>query len=150
MACHPISTLADEDRYAAFLADAGPEARIVAYADKRAAQRLQPMDRRFARWERRHPDYLESLSRARRRADELERQVCVDAGIDPSDVHRLRWVRPVMERAVAETAPAGAEAASGVETAPAGAEAASGVETAPAGAEAAAPAGAVAATESES
>ena len=99
VASHPVSTLADEDHYAAFLAGADRETRFVAYADKRATQRLQSMDRRFARWERRHPDYAESLSRARRRATELERQVCADAGVDPQDVRRLRWVGPAMVRA---------------------------------------------------
>ena len=51
---HPVTRLADPATAAALLA--GPvEARILAYADKRAGQRLESMDARFASWRRRYP-----------------------------------------------------------------------------------------------
>ena len=81
------------------------EARIVAYADKRAGQRLESMDDRFASWRRRYPSGP-GRSRARRPAprgkrgwdDEtggarrtrgrstLEREICAAAGIAPREV----------------------------------------------------------------
>jgi putative nucleotidyltransferase with HDIG domain len=51
---HPVTRLAD-DVDAARLAAAPLEARIVAYADKRAGQRLESMDERFGSWRRRYP-----------------------------------------------------------------------------------------------
>jgi hypothetical protein len=51
---HPVTRLADDADHAR-LADAALEARIVAYADKRAGQRLEPMADRFASWRRRYP-----------------------------------------------------------------------------------------------
>src|SRR4051794_19710484 len=51
---HPVTRLAD-DADAGRLAAASIEARIVAYADKRAGQRLESMDDRFASWRRRYP-----------------------------------------------------------------------------------------------
>jgi predicted hydrolase (HD superfamily) len=93
VASHPVSTLGDDQRYARFELEATREARIVAYADKRAAQRLQPLDTRFARWFRRHPEMHASLERARERAAVLEAQVCGEAGVTPREVRRLRWVR---------------------------------------------------------
>ena len=91
------------------------EARIVAYADKRAAQYLAPMDARFARWRRKYPPGRarpsgaaaarrgreDTFELAERRARELERLVCAAAGIRPDQVQRLRWSR----RALRETAP---------------------------------------------
>jgi putative nucleotidyltransferase with HDIG domain len=99
VAFHPVSSLGDDARYAAFAANASRETGIVAYADKRAAQRLQPMGRRFLRWERRHPELKQSLARARERAEALEREVCEAAGITPQGVRRLRWVAAAMARA---------------------------------------------------
>ena len=51
---HPVMRLVDAagDRW---LERASLEDRIVAYADKRAAARLGPVDARFRRWHRRHP-----------------------------------------------------------------------------------------------
>ncbi|MGZ3586335.1 MAG: hypothetical protein ACXVAP_03705 [Candidatus Limnocylindrales bacterium] len=77
----------------------GADARIVAYADKRAAQRLQPLAARFARWRRRHPDAQEFFERAWPRALELEQRVCRDAGIDPRGVRRLHWARRALTTA---------------------------------------------------
>lgn len=92
VANHPVTRLSDEDRYRRWASFASREERIVAYADKRAAQRLGPMDARFARWKRRHPEYRDGLVKARERADRLEQDVCKAAGVTPSEVRRLPWV----------------------------------------------------------
>ena len=99
VANHPVTRLSDEERYRRWASFASREERIVAYADKRAIQRLVSLDQRFARWERRHPDYGERLTIARRRAERLERDICEAAGIAPTQVRRLRWVRDAMARA---------------------------------------------------
>jgi putative nucleotidyltransferase with HDIG domain len=99
VASHPVSRLGDDSQYAAFVSGTSRETRIVAYADKRAAQRLAPMNRRFLRWERRHPELETSLARARERALKLEREVCEAAGVTPEAVRRLRWVAAAMARA---------------------------------------------------
>jgi hypothetical protein len=106
---HPVTRLAD-DADAARLHDAPLEARIVAYADKRAGQRIESMDERFASWRRRYPagpadppagapvpgkrgwDH-ELADRVYERALELERDVCSAAGVGPTEVRRLRWSR---------------------------------------------------------
>jgi hypothetical protein len=109
---HPVTRLAgDEDR--ARLLAAPLEARIVAYADKRAGQQLLTMEERFGGWRRRHPvtsaDVLagergmrppkraawtdEEVTRIHARAVELEHEVCRAAGVEPLEVHRLRWSR---------------------------------------------------------
>ena len=75
------------------------EERIVAYADKRAVQRVSPIDSRFRRWYQRHPEHTESLRLARDRAAVLERDVCDAAGVDPGDVRRLRWVDDALREA---------------------------------------------------
>jgi HD domain len=106
---HPVTRLA-ESGWDGWLADATPEARIVAYADKRAGQRLEPMAERFTSWRRRYPSgpreartadlsgapdaqgWDEAVVRlVESRAAELERQVCAAADVGPSDVRRLRW-----------------------------------------------------------
>lgn len=100
VAGHPITRLAGAggERW---LETAGPEARIVSYADKRAGQRVEPMAARFAGWARRYPDgwSLQTARRARDRAERLECEVCGLAGIAPSEVRRLRWVDAAMARA---------------------------------------------------
>lgn len=121
---HPVTRLAD-DAEAARLA-AGPlEARIVAYADKRAGLRLESMDERFASWRRRYPsgprevnarpagpgaagtrgsgakqgwsDAVAEIVDARAR--QLEAEVCAAAGVDPGHVQRLRWSRRALREA---------------------------------------------------
>jgi hypothetical protein len=90
---HPVTVLAD-DATAAWLLDAAPtEVRLVAYADKRAGQRLEPMARRFASWDRRYPDGWDPTTRAavRARAAALETAVCDALRIRPGDVRRLAW-----------------------------------------------------------
>jgi hypothetical protein len=98
VAWHPVSRLGDDDSYQRFGSEATWEVKVVAYADKRALQRVVSLDARFARWERRHPDMRESLARAQQRATDLEAEICAAAGIRPSEVHRLRWVREAMAR----------------------------------------------------
>ena len=49
VANHPVTRLADEEAYRRWAAFATREERVVAYADKRAAQRLEPMAVRFDR-----------------------------------------------------------------------------------------------------
>jgi hypothetical protein len=91
---HPVTRLADPG-FDAWLAGAPAEARIIAYADKRAGQRLEPMDARFASWRRRYPGGWddETIDLVRRRARALEDSVCRAAGVGPDQVRRLRWSR---------------------------------------------------------
>ena len=95
VAAHPVTRLRDGEAYRRWSAFATREERIVAYADKRAAQHLEPMADRFARWVRRHPDRPGWDAAARRviweRALRLESDVCRAAGVRPEDVRRLAW-----------------------------------------------------------
>lgn len=102
VASHPVTVLADEER-AGWLAAAALEERIVAYADKRAGQRLEPMASRFASWQRRYPDGWSDRQAltVRRRAEELEREVCQAARVAPADVRRLRWTSSALRSAAA-------------------------------------------------
>jgi hypothetical protein len=114
---HPVTRLA-EPASDAWLRDATSEARIVAYADKRGGQRLEPMAARFASWRRRYPaGPSEHVTRGAddpptgsgwddeiaalvvRRALALERDVCIAAGVLPGDVARLRWSRRALRAA---------------------------------------------------
>lgn len=105
VAMHPVSRLADGGDADALFA-ASLETKIVAYADKRASQALQPMARRFATWERRYPDMPgEAWPRIRERADALEREVCAAAGVRPEDVRRHRWSRRALAAAAAKATP---------------------------------------------
>jgi hypothetical protein len=109
---HPVTRLS-EPGWPRWLESAPLGARIVAYADKRAGQRLQPMAARFASWRRRYPAGPKDADGSRtggwdgelarvvdERAHALERSVCDAAGTMPEDVRRLRWSR----RALAEAA----------------------------------------------
>jgi hypothetical protein len=93
VASHPVTRLADGAWYRRWAAGATPEERILAYADKRAGQRLEPMAARFSSWQRRYPGGWSAGEGAavRRRAARLEREVCTAAGVAPSDVRRLAW-----------------------------------------------------------
>jgi hypothetical protein len=113
---HPVTRLADDADTARLMA-APLEARIVAYADKRAGQRLGSMDERFASWRRRYPTGpadpspdgppvpgkrgwdAEVADRVYARALALERDVCAAAGVEPSGVRRLRWSRAALAAA---------------------------------------------------
>jgi hypothetical protein len=114
---HPVPRLANADD-AARLAAAPVEARIIAYADKRAGQQLEPMAARFASWGRRYPTgpaepVLGTLDRPPSgqgwadetadlvvaRAVALEREICGLAGVEPRDMRRLRWSRRALQQA---------------------------------------------------
>jgi hypothetical protein len=76
----------------------------VAYADKRAGQRLESMAARFASWERRYPDDGDGWTAAtrvevRRRAERLEADICRAAAITPDDVRRLTWTAAALRAA---------------------------------------------------
>jgi hypothetical protein len=101
VAGHPVTRLVDGEAYRRWSGFATREERIVAYADKRAGQRLESMDARFASWRRRYPAGTvdgrndgwddPTWSRVRDRAERLERDVCRAAGIAPTEVRRLAW-----------------------------------------------------------
>jgi len=103
VANHPAGRLVDEERYKTWSAFAGREERIVAYADKRAAQRLAPMSARFADWQRRYGDDRgwggPERGLAWSRAQHLEADVCRAAGVEPTAVGRLRWTGKAIELA---------------------------------------------------
>jgi hypothetical protein len=77
------------------------EQRIVAYADKRARQRLVSLDERFAEWDRRYADRPGAADHGtvRARADRLEVSVCDAAGVRPGEVRRLAWTAAALRRA---------------------------------------------------
>jgi hypothetical protein len=104
VAGHPVTRLLDGDRFRRWAAFATREERIVAYADKRAGQRLESMDARFASWRRRYPPASAARRRTpgaawteaelvavRHRAVRLEQDVCRAAGVTPEEVRRLAW-----------------------------------------------------------
>jgi hypothetical protein len=101
VASHPVTRLLDGERFRRWAAFASREERIVAYADKRAGQRLEPMAQRFASWERRYPDAWSDEQRriVRTRAERLEADVCRAAGIRPEDARRLPWTGDALRRA---------------------------------------------------
>jgi putative nucleotidyltransferase with HDIG domain len=91
VAAHPVMRLVEPG--AADWIDGGAvEERIVAYADKRATQRLVSMEQRFGRWRGKHPEYGEQLEAAFGLACRLEAVVCALAGVEAVAVERLRWV----------------------------------------------------------
>lgn len=101
VAGHPVTALVDGERYRRWAAFASREERIVAYADKRAGQRLESMADRFASWDRRYPDGWTAAERDAvwRRALRLENDVCRAAGIDPAGVRRLAWTAAALREA---------------------------------------------------
>jgi HD superfamily phosphodiesterase len=101
VAAHPVTRLVDGERYRRWAAFASREERVVAYADKRAGQRLEPMAARFASWRRRYPDgWTGAEARAvLERARRLEADVCRAAGIAPVNVRRLAWTGPALRAA---------------------------------------------------
>jgi hypothetical protein len=116
VAGHPVTRLFDGERHRRWAAFASREERIVAYADRRAEQRLESMDARFASWRRRYPrldvdggtvGWADADLRAvRARADRLEQDVCRAAGVAPHEVRRLAWTGPALRAARdARTAP---------------------------------------------
>jgi putative nucleotidyltransferase with HDIG domain len=106
---HPVTRLADGERFRRWAAFASREERIVAYADKRAGQRLESLDARFASWRRRYPPSTvadndgawdaATFDAVRARASRLEADVCRAAGVAPADVRRLGWTGPALRTA---------------------------------------------------
>ena len=98
---HPVTRLLDGEAYRRWAAFASREERIVAYADKRAGQRLESMAERFASWRRRYPDGWDPATWAavERRAQRLEQEVCRAAGVTPADVRRLHWTGDALRTA---------------------------------------------------
>jgi hypothetical protein len=99
---HPVTLLADAAWFERWFATSSPEALILAYADKRAGQRLESMAARFDSWERRYPPQdragrprgawtTDTLEAVWRRAEALELRVCTLAGVAPDEVRRLPW-----------------------------------------------------------
>lgn len=109
VAAHPVNRLLDGDAFRRWAAFASREERIVAYADKRAGQRLETMDARFESWRRRYARPAPDGRRAARddrawqsvraRADRLEADVCRAAGVEPWQVRRLAWTGDALRSA---------------------------------------------------
>jgi len=109
-ASHPVTRLRDGEASRRWAAFASREERIVAYADKRAGQRLESMDARFASWRRRYPLATAvrrdgawdeaTFAAIRRRAGRLEADVCRAAGVTPNEVRRLAWTGPALRAAL--------------------------------------------------
>jgi HD superfamily phosphodiesterase len=115
VASHPVTRLLDGESHQRWAAFATREERIVAYADKRAGQRLETMDARFESWRRRYADPAPHGRRGpdgrqaardddawrivRARADRLEADVCRAAGVAPGDVRRLAWTGDALRAA---------------------------------------------------
>jgi hypothetical protein len=93
VAGHPVTRLVDGERYRRWAAFASREERVVAYADKRAGQRLESMAARFASWQRPYPHgwSADDARAAAERARRLEADVCRAARVAPEDVRRLAW-----------------------------------------------------------
>lgn len=113
VASHPVTRLRDGEGFRQWTAFASREERIVAYADKRAGQRLESMDERFESWRRRYPVASDGLDGAwneatytaiRARALRLEAEVCRAAGVAPGDVRRLAWTGAAIRAARRRTA----------------------------------------------
>ena len=115
IAGHPVSRLADESWFGNWLATAGPEALIVAYADKRAGQRLESMAQRFGSWTRRYPPEgagggggawdSATVEAVWRRSETIELRVCEMAGVEPDQVRRLHWTAPLIRGAAGRLFP---------------------------------------------
>jgi putative nucleotidyltransferase with HDIG domain len=99
---HPVTHLLDGAWFETWLSSAPAADRIVAYADKRASQRLVSLDARFASWSRRYPDTWEdtTVAAVRAAAERLEADVCGMAGLAPADVRRLPWTAPAIAAAI--------------------------------------------------
>jgi hypothetical protein len=117
VADHSVTGLLARDPFPADRAGAGDSADmarlVVAYADKRAGQRLESMAARFASWDRRYPGGWDEAAAAltRSRAARLETEVCRAAGVLPDQVGRLRWTGRALRSARAAASSAGGAAA---------------------------------------
>jgi HD domain-containing protein len=108
VAGHPVTKLIDGEAFKRWAAFATREERVVAYADKRAGQRLESMDERFAEWSRRHPQrpgtdeptWSADVAReVRARAGRLEAELCRAADITPAEVGRASWTAKALQAA---------------------------------------------------
>jgi len=109
VAGHPVTRLADGERFRRWASFATREERIVAYADKRAGQRVESLDARFTSWRRRYPPPTTpgrlgvwdatTFDAVRARAGRLEADICRAAGVGPGDVHRLPWTGAAIQSA---------------------------------------------------
>ena len=106
VAAHPVTRLADGEAFRRWSAFGTREERVVAYADKRAGQRLESMASRFASWQRRYPAgwTAEQAREVQARAGRLEADVCRAARVAPDDVRRLRWTGPALRAAALRAA----------------------------------------------
>ena len=115
VASHPVTRLRDGEAFRRWAAFASREERIVAYADKRAGQRLESMDARFASWRRRYPPSTTGntdgawdeaqFAAVRARAARLEANVCRAANVAPAEVSRLAWTGQAIAAARLARAP---------------------------------------------
>jgi hypothetical protein len=98
---HPVTRLRDSDWFEDWLTTAPVEDRLVAYADKRAGQRRESLEARFASWRRRYPDAWDdaTVARVRSAAERLEADVCALAGVAPDSVRRLPWTGAALREA---------------------------------------------------
>ena len=115
IAGHPVTRLEDGAWFESWLATAAPETLIVAYADKRAGQRLETMADRFGSWERRYPPggragrprggwNRDMVAAVWRRSERLELRVCEMADVAPDEVRRLAWTGRAIRAAIASGA----------------------------------------------
>ncbi|HSW43367.1 MAG TPA: HD domain-containing protein [Patescibacteria group bacterium] len=100
VAAHPVTRLL-EPGADTWLTSAPIEELLVSYADKRAGQRLESLEARFAGWRRRYPGGWSAADEAlaRARAAALEAAVCGHAGVAPGAVRRLAWTGPALRAA---------------------------------------------------
>jgi putative nucleotidyltransferase with HDIG domain len=95
---HPVNVIANAESYKSWAATQSLEARLVAFADKRALQDIVSLDERFERWFKRYPDSpIEPI--AYERFQRLERELCEMAGVTPDEVERLPWVEAALRKA---------------------------------------------------
>ena len=95
--------------YGEWIETATPGELIVAYADKRAGQRLETIDARFDAWLRRYPLVedgggdgawtRETLAQVRCHMARLELRVCEVTGVTPEQVRRLPWTGAALRAA---------------------------------------------------
>jgi putative nucleotidyltransferase with HDIG domain len=95
---HPVTRLADDERYFDWSRGATVEERVVAYADKRAKQDVVSLDERFQEWIERHGNTFE-IQIARERAEALEKDICAAAGVSPDEVRRDPWASAALDSA---------------------------------------------------
>lgn len=97
VAAHPLGRLSGG--YEAWAESLGLEAQIVAYADKRIAQRLVTIDERLDDMARRHPRYAAAIRTARPAVQRLEEEICAACRVRPDEVRRDPWVAAAVSAA---------------------------------------------------